>query len=710
MPKRTYKLICILFFLTAVSPVWGQSDSAKKEEPQPPALGDVFKPTIGLGMGNLSFFGDLYTKHFQKPSVSRLGYELHLSQPLTEAFQLNFYVMFGKLGANERTLKRNENFESMIRLGGAQLMYDFSNFIKNQKHVRPYVLVGVEGFEFLSKTDLKDKYGNTYHYWSDGSIKNMAETSPNAQNAVNLVRDYSYDSDIRELDLDGFGKYQERSWGIPVGVGFTMAIGERAKFRWGTTMHFTFTDYIDGVTEGSKGVRKGTKANDHFMMMSASIHYDLVFKKSDRTFDTLDADHFKDIDWLAIDNGDEDKDGVLDWDDYCHNTPEGVKVDAKGCPLDEDKDLIADHRDDELPTAAGMIANGRGVGITDEMAQKWYDSFYDSTGTGEGARLVNLDSAKGKKGTVNPKIQPKQFTVELARYKGGIPSDEMAYLLSIGDVKSFNLGDETVVYAAGNYEDIRVAIKRRDEFKAEGLKDSKVGYFKGEEYFSLTDVQITEEIAAADKKFNAGAAETNSGSKDQIIYRVQLGAYKSPLSPGMFKNAGNVIELKTEDGYYRYCSGSFKTLMEAASGRAELVIEGYADAFVTAYKNGKRIAMTDAGATYEKKDQGYKENLDEKANTAGAIDKSKVTFSIQLGVNKKADDAAFEERIKDLKDVSKQPTSTGMYRYMVGSFKDYNAAVKFKNTLVDQGHRDAFVIALFNGAVISIQEALELVK
>jgi len=716
--KRINKFVSAALVFLALSSAWGQTMPAdtsapasqtKTEEPQPPALGAIFKPTLGFGVGNLSFYGDLYAKHFQRPVVSRLGYELHLSQPLTDAFHLNFYVMFGRLGANERTLARNENIESSIRLGGVQVIYDFSNFIKNQRDVRPYVLLGVEGFEFLTKTDLRDKYGNTYYYWSDGSIKNMAEGSAGSQNAINLVRDYSYDSDVRELNRDGFGKYQERSWGIPVGAGFMMNIGERAKFRFGATMHFTFTDYIDGITDKSVGVRKGTSANDHFMVMSASVHYDLVVKKKDRMIDTLRSDHFNDVDWLAIDKGDEDKDGVLDFGDQCHATPAGVKVDAKGCPLDDDKDMIPEYRDDQPSTPPTMIANGKGVGITDSMAQNWYNNYYDSLGVYDpNARVVNLDSAKGKVKT-DPKVQPKVFTVELARYKGGIPSDEMAFLLSIGDVQSFTMGDETVVYAAGSYEDVRVALKRRDEFRDEGLKSAKVGYFKGESYFALSDAELQAEIDAADKKNTSPVAGTGF-EKDQIVYRVQLGAYKTKLPLGVFKNVGEVLELKTEDGNYRYCSGAYKTLNDAAFHRAEVVLEGYADAFVTAYKNGKRISMTAAGATYEKKDKDYKENLDEKAITTGTIDKSGVSFRVQLGGLKTANDAAFEDRIAKLKDVIKQPTASGMMRYMVGNYKNYNDAVKFKGKMVEEGYPDAFVIATFKGEVISIQEAMELLK
>lgn len=705
--KRTNRLIVLLAFILATSLSWAQSDSSKTEE-ETPSYGPVFKPTVGLGIGNLSFYGDLYTKHFQKPSTSRLGYELNLSQPLNDYLHLNFYVMFGKLGANERTTMRNENFESMIRLGGVQLLYDFSNIIKNKHAVRPYILTGVEGFEFLSKTDLYDKNGNKYYYWSDGSIKNMAEGSPGSQDAVNLVRDYTYDSDIRELNRDGFGKYQERSWAIPVGIGFSMKVGERVNFRFGSTMHFTFTDYIDGITAKSVGARKGNSANDKFMMMSASLHYDLVFNKKDRMMDTLPSDHFQDIDWLAIDNGDEDKDGVKDWDDKCHGTPAGVAVDANGCPLDDDKDLIPQYRDDEPATAAGMIANGKGVGITDPMAQKWYDSFYDSLGTMDpNARIVYLDTV-GKK--INPKAQPKEFTVELARYKGGVPSDEMAFLLSIGDVQSFNMGDETVVYVAGSYNDIRMAVKRRDEFRDEGLKSAKLGYFKGETYYSLSDDEAAKEIADAEKSNVTPVSTTPALDKNAIVYRVQLGAYKTKLPAGVFKDVGDVIVLQTEDGYYRYCSGAYKTLNDAAFHRAELVLEGYGDAFVTAYKGGKRIRMSEAGATYEKQEEASKENIDEKATTVSSFNKDAVMFRIQIGTLKQANDPAFEERIAKLRDVIKQPTSSGLMRYMIGEFKNYNDAVKYKNKLAEQGYPEAFVIATFKGEVISIQEALELLK
>jgi hypothetical protein len=760
--KNTLFLILITLFATGVA----QTDtlkndntaSVKKESKKkessadadtlnnPPRLGSIFKPTIGLGAGTLSYFGNIYAKghQFQSITQSRLAYELNLSQPLTKFLYLNFHVMFGQLGANERsaTASQNKNFQSQIRLGGLQLMYDFSNFIKKQNYIRPYILTGFEGFEFLSKTDLYDKHGNKYYYWNDGTIRNMAQGSVGSQNATTLVRDYSYDSDVREMNQNGYGKYRESSWSIPVGAGFTMNAGEHIKFRMGATMHFAFTNHIDGV---------GSTKNDKFLAFSASVHYDLITRKKDKA-DTLPNDHYDGVDFLALDNADEDGDGVKDFDDMCHGTPAGAKVDAKGCPVDDDKDLVGDYKDEELPTPAGMFANEKGIGMVDADFQKWYDSYYDSTGI-NAVTVEVIDSSKNKGKNLDPSKRTKEFTVELVRYHGGIPADEMAYLLSIGDVRSFTVGDTTIVYTAGSFEDVRKAVVRRDEFKTEGLKSARVGFFKGESYFPMTDDELAKEIAAAEKKgastdvtnnsntnssntTNTDSSNTNSNTTNnnqtngsntsnnttnnstangttpnadgKVVYRVQLGAYKNKLSPSVFKQAGKIIELKTEDGYYKYASGSYKTLADAAAHKAELVFEGYEDAFITAYQNGKRVALNTVGATYENKH--YKENLNESANTGSTVDKSLVSFKIQLGL-KRPDDTSLDEQTKELKDVIKQPTITGLVRYIVGDFKNNaNDATKYKNSLVEKGFTGAFVIATFKGEVISMQEALELLK
>ena len=315
-----------------VIPKYAKSEELKFDAPAPPALGDVFKPKIALGVGMLSFNGDLYAKHFQAPWTARVGYDLNISQRLFKPLQLNFNILFGKLGANEWIENRQENFQSEIRSGGISLLYDFGNFIPDRCKVRPWISLGVNSFEFLSKTDRFDRSGNEYFYWSDGSIKNIAESSPTASLAINLNRDYTYETDIRESNKDGFGKYQERAWAFPIGAGALMKLNDRFDFKIGLQYYFTTTDYIDGITSKSVGNRAGTKQNDNFVYTSFALQYDLVFKKKDKG-DTLPEDYYDSVDVLALDNGDYDEDGVKDILDKCHGTPKGVKVDEFGCPL-----------------------------------------------------------------------------------------------------------------------------------------------------------------------------------------------------------------------------------------------------------------------------------------------------------------------------------------------------------------------------------------
>ncbi len=307
--------------------------------------GQMFKPKVALGMGRLAFNGDLYQKRYQRMVTARPAVDLAISQRLTPWLQLDFSVLFGKLGANEWTPSRQENFYSEIRAGGVNLLYDFGQFIPERYAARPFVSFGVMGFEYLSKTDLKDGNGNYYHYWSDGSIKDKAEGSADAQFAKDLKRDYVYETDVRERNADGFGKYPERAWSFPIGVGVIMKVTNRVDIKFNYQYFLTTTDYIDGVTNKSVGNRAGTRGKDKFAYSSVSLQYDLIAKR--RTSVNPMADTLSDAFWLAFDKEDRDGDGVPDLTDDCQGTPEGVKVDAKGCPTDEDSDGIPDDPDDE---------------------------------------------------------------------------------------------------------------------------------------------------------------------------------------------------------------------------------------------------------------------------------------------------------------------------------------------------------------------------
>jgi hypothetical protein len=674
------------------------------------------KPKISLGAGFLSFDGDVYKSRFQSPLTSRPAFDLAISQRLTRYLQLDFSVLFGKLGANERLVNRQENFQSEIRAGGVNLIYDFGNFIPDNYRARPFVSIGASGFEFLSKTDLKDKNGNYYHYWSDGSIRDIPESAANAQNAKELVRDYKYESDIRELNKDGFGKYPERAWAFPVGAGFVMKITDRVDMKLNFQYFFSTTDYLDGITHNSVNLRKGAKQKDNFSYTSFSLQYDLLGKLKPRS--KKYADTLSDAFWLAFDAEDSDKDGVTDFKDNCHGTEASAKVDEFGCPLDEDGDGIPNHRDDEPATTKGSPVNDRGVTQSDEYWKEWYAAYMNDTLpsnvlTEQVGNIYAADYQKTKKKKKKGEKEKDNYTVELVRYTGSIPSDELAFLLSIGDITSNTLPDgTTVVYTSGNYDKLSYAIKRRDEFRQEGNKGAGVSKIKGRDIIPIPENEL--EVLLKNEledlmNVNVDSASTREDfGKSDVVYRVQLGAFKNKISTSVFNTSAGVLELKTGESIFRYVTKGYRSIEEAAAVRADLVVQGYSDAFVTAYKEGKRIPLNQTKATTVDKD--YKEDMTEN-KIFSSVDKKLLTFKVQLGpIKKKSMEARMDEQVKELKDVEKQTTATGSIRYTTGNFSTLEAAETYRKSLEEKGFIDAFIIALFKNEIISIQEATELMK
>jgi hypothetical protein len=198
----------------------------------------------------------------------------------------------------------------------------------------------------------------------------------NDEQAVQLQRDYVYETDLRDENLDGLGKYDQFSFSLPVSAGLDFKMGRRVSAKLSTSFYYTFTDLIDNVSDEGEGNRQGNSRNDMFLFTSASISYSIGvgrdYTKSAKT------NYYEDIDFYAILLADSDEDGVNDFEDLCAKTPEGVKVDEFGCALDSDQDVIQDYRDDEAGTALNNVVNLRGVTLTDEMM---LDAYKDSVAT-----------------------------------------------------------------------------------------------------------------------------------------------------------------------------------------------------------------------------------------------------------------------------------------------------------------------------------------
>ena len=74
---------------------------------------------------------------------------------------------------------------------------------------------------------------------------------------------------------------------------------------------------------------------------------------------------------------DSDKDGVIDANDKCPNTPAGVRVDAVGCPLDSDGDGVADYLDKCPGTPKGFKVDAEGCIIEQTIVLRGINFEYD---------------------------------------------------------------------------------------------------------------------------------------------------------------------------------------------------------------------------------------------------------------------------------------------------------------------------------------------
>lgn len=251
-----------------------QSDSESAER-------SIKLPLIELNMGYGFLFSDNGITIGTGGSNAQLHYQLSINQPvlpyLSTAINLSTSTF-----ADDRMLDdvTNINFRSVVFSQDLSIYYELSHLFKQKSgsdkihpfdKIQPYVGLGIGMVSFRAKGDLKDKNGVFYHFWSDGSIRDVAESDPNAEASNLLMRDRTYESDLRDANVDGFGRYDQLALRVPFEVGFryqfTKNIGVNLKVRY----HLNFTDLIDNVSELSIGQRSGSSENDGHLTASVGI-------------------------------------------------------------------------------------------------------------------------------------------------------------------------------------------------------------------------------------------------------------------------------------------------------------------------------------------------------------------------------------------------------------------------------------------------------
>jgi cell division protein FtsN len=675
-----------------------KSQSVSNEE-------ELYKPILSIGIGTLSFFGDLGDTVPGKDRINRapfqggFSYTLRLVNPINDYLDVAFYAMLGRTSVNQTTespLYPTPNgflFRSSIKSGGITFNYNFNQLLKKGHIVEPYIHLGLESIEYNSEVD----------------------TDPNDASS-------NYDSDVSIFsDEQPKNKY---AFGLPLEIGAHVHIGNKIKFRVGSAIHFTSTDYMDGINNSGNFPLGFGK--DNLLFTHIAVAYDFNAKKEEPPLDPIFDEISMNL--LLQDTIDSDGDSIVDHIDFCAKTPPNTPVDQFGCPLDDDIDGVMNSKDMELLTFEGAIVNENGVTMTEDDFMLAFKKYRDSTGeysewdtiynksyAGPLRSKLTIDEIINANSAKEPvEKQEKELFIVIGSDVQGVSSEKLWEKLADRDFQVKESGD-SIMYVLGGYDQNELSAKIKE------LEENNVNV-QGIVEISSDDEITTLEKEEVDQIMNASVSTPNNSAKkkssDEFVpviepndnlptFRVQIGAFNRKIKKSIFKDIPNLVGIKGDDGLYRFFSGSYSDKSKAASHKVDLTLTGYNDAFIVAFQNGKRITLKEAGFEVKK---DFSENLELSSTPSeNPIDSEMVRFKIQVGAFKEKVPDVILDNFKKLGNV-KAITNTGQgyTKYYMGDFMDYSNVLKFRKKLVANGLIDCFIVGEFKNNIITSKEARDL--
>jgi hypothetical protein len=221
----------------------------------------------------------------------------------------------------------------------------------------------------------------------------------------------------------------------------------------------------------------------------------------------------------------------------------------------------------------------------------------------------------------------------------------------------------------------------------------------------------------------------DSKMPDGLVFRVQIGAFKSQLANDAFKGLSPLNGETVGNGYIRYTAGNFVKFENASAVKNDLRNLGYNDAFVVAYFNGKRVTLAEAIELLNKEGKTIDNNapttagitansnvpkvnattvtetnfnITEPVNVTKELEKiNGLLFTVQIGVYNRQ---VTKGQLKGLGPIFSEKLPSGLYRYTAGIYADPERLLIDKRRVAEGYVRDAFVSAYLNGKRITFAE------
>ena len=414
-------------------------------------------------------------------------------------------------------------------------------------------------------------------------------------------------------------------------------------------------------------------------------------------------------------------------DDYCPKTPIGVHVDENGCPLDNDKDGIANYLDQQKNTPKGSIVDENGVRLTVDkyrgvysdldVSSRKYANFYNEVEIKREnyktideyliAKANAFNKAFNESLDDDSEVTGLTYKVKIGEFKDGIPAKIANKLLSLDDLESFTMDDDAVIYAVGTYTTLDEAINRLDAVEEKGFDDTYILVYNNGEISNYVasvpepdideeEVVVPDDVLQADSLSNENVVKDVEKPTNETTYRIQIGAFNKALSDAVFVGVNNVISVTGKDGLVRYSAGSFSEYKDAIDYQAQMKARGFEDAFIVTYKNGERISLNIA--IKAEKSTPTKEEL------------LRLEFTVQIMVAEVSVSAAELDKMSKLGNIDKEVKGSDIYEYYAGTYSSLEEANLRLTEAKLVGYTDAFIFAKLDGERITLEQAKELLK
>lgn len=182
------------------------------------------------------------------------------------------------------------------------------------------------------------------------------------------------------------------------------------------------------------------------------------------------------------------------------------------------------------------------------------------------------------------------------------PEDERLMVTDKGQLKIAESIYRAFRKYKGDLDDVKINEGKRDELKQDNKLEEKPKDNLYKKPISNKPVPSdVKQVEDSTKIYDTVQSkrvlnnEPENTKESAVTYKVQFSSSdkKIPLTSNQFKQLKGVSEY-VENGMYKYTVGNFNDFNEAMNLQKEIRTNGFKEAFVVAFKDGKRINMKDA--------------------------------------------------------------------------------------------------------------------